>query len=173
MSMPAPFDGCRRAAAPGQQHCLVAAARNRYSVPCEWAGHIVSTRVYPGRIDVATADAGGASHARLPGSGQTSYDWQHYIDLVQRKPVPCVTPFLDLPALLLRLRQSLLRHPGGDKAMAQVLAVVPQADSGRSWWRSSWCSRAWPSGSISVEHVRNVLARLNTCHPGAGRPRCV
>jgi hypothetical protein len=35
------------------------------------------------------------------------------------------TPFLDLPALLLRLRQSLLRHPGGDKAMAQVLAVVP------------------------------------------------
>lgn len=38
-----------------------------------------------------------ASHARLPGSGQTSYDWQHYIDLVQRKPgaLRNGTPFLD------------------------------------------------------------------------------
>lgn len=71
-----------------------------------------------------------ASHARLPGSGQTSYDWQHYIELVQRKPgaLRNGTPFLDLPTPLLRLRQSLLRHPGGDKAMAQVLAVVPQAE---------------------------------------------
>jgi hypothetical protein len=164
MSMPAPFDGYVERLARVSSTCLVAAARNRYSVPCEWAGHIVSTRVYPERIDVAAADAIVASHARLPGSGQTSYDWQHYIDLVQRKPgaLRNGTPFLDLPAPLLRLRQSLLRHPGGDRVMAQVLAVVPQAGleavlvaielvlEGRT-----------PSGSISVEHVRNVLARLN------------
>src|SRR3989344_4666215 len=165
MSMPAPFNGYVELLARVSSTCLVAAARNRYSVPCEWAGHIVSTRVYPERIDVATADAVVASHARLPGSGQTSYDWQHYIDLVQRKPgaLRNGTPFLDLPAPLLRLRQSLLRHPGGDRVMAQVLAVVPQAGleavlvavelvlEGRA-----------PSGSISVEHVRNVLARLNS-----------
>ena len=164
MSMPAPFDGYVERLARVSSTCLVAAARNRYSVPCEWAGHIVSTRVYPERIDVAAADAVVACHARLPGSGQTSYDWQHYIDLVQRKPgaLRNGTPFLDLPAPLLRLRQSLLRHPGGDRVMAQVLAVVPQAGleavlvaielvlEGRA-----------PSGSISVEHVRNVLARLN------------
>ena len=164
MSMPAPFNGYVERLARVSSTCLVAAARNRYSVPCEWAGHIVSTRVYPERIDVAAADAVVASHARLPGSGQTSYDWQHYIDLVQRKPgaLRNGTPFLDLPAPLLRLRQSLLRHPGGDRVMAQVLAVVPQAGleavlvaielvlEGRA-----------PSGSISVEHVRNVLARLN------------
>lgn len=41
-----------------------------------------STRVYPERIDVATANAVVASHARLPGSGQTSYVGQHYIELV-------------------------------------------------------------------------------------------
>ncbi len=129
LSMPALFDGYVERLARVSNACLVAAARNRYSVPCESVGHIVSTRVYPGRIDVATAGAVVASHARPAGSGQTSYDWQHYIDLVQRKPgaLRNGTPFLDLPAPLLRLCQSLLRHPGGDRAMAQVLAAVPQA----------------------------------------------
>jgi hypothetical protein len=103
--------------------------------------------------------------ARLPGSGQTSYDWQHYIDLVQRKPgaLRNGTPFLDLPAPLLRLRQSLLRHPGGDRAMAQVLAVVPQAGLEAVLVAVELVLEGMaPSGSISVEHVRNVLARLNS-----------
>jgi len=102
--------------------------------------------------------------ARLPGSGQTSYDWQHYIELVQRKPgaLRNGTPFLDLPAPLLRLRQSLLRHPGGDRAMAQVLAVVPQAGLEAVLVAVELVLEGMaPSGSISVEHVRNVLARLN------------
>ena len=73
--MPAPFDGYVERLARVSSTCLVSAACNHYSVPCEWANHIVSTRVYPGRIDVATADAVVASHARMPGSGQTSYHW--------------------------------------------------------------------------------------------------
>lgn len=99
------------------------------SVPCEWAGHLVSTRLYPNRVDVVAQDAIVSSHARLVNRGQTSYDWQHYIELVQRKPgaLRNGTPFLDLPPALLKLRQSLLRHPGGDRVMAQVLAMVPQA----------------------------------------------
>ena len=164
MAMPAPFDGYVERLARVSSTCLVAAARNRYSVPCEWAGHIVSTRVYPERIDVAAADAVVASHARLPSSGQTSYDWQHYIELVQRKPgaLRNGTPFLDLPAPLLRLRQSLLRHPGGDRVMAQVLAVVPQAGLDAVLVAVELVLEGMaPSGSISVEHVRNVLARLN------------
>ena len=129
MSMPAPFDGYVEKAARVSSTCLVAVARNRYSVPCEWAGHLVSTRLYPNRVAVAAADTLVASHARLAGSGQTTYDWQHYIDLVQRKPgaLRNGAPFLDLPAPLLRLRQSLLRHTGGDRVMAEVLAAVPQA----------------------------------------------
>ena len=93
-----------------------------------------------------------------------AYDWQHYIDLVQRKPgaLRNGTPFLDLPAPLLRLRQSLLRHPGGDRVMAQVLAVVPQAGLEAVLVAVELVLEGMaPSGSISVEHVRNVLARLN------------
>ena len=164
MSMPAPFDGYVEKLARVSSTCLVAAARNRYSVPCEWAGHVVSTRVYPNRVDVAAGDAVVASHARLTCYGQTSYDWQHYIDLVQRKPgaLRNGTPFLDLPAPLLRLRQSLLKHSGGDRVMAQVLAVVPQAGLEAVLVAVELALEGMtPGGNISVEHVRNVLARLN------------
>ncbi len=163
MSMPEPFDGYVEKPARVSSTCLVAVARNRYSVPCEWAGHMVSTRLYPHRIDVVAQDAIVASHTRLYSRGQTNYDWQHYIELVQRKPgaLRNGTPFLDLPAPLLRLRQSLLRHAGGDRVMAQVLAVVPQAGLDAVLVAVELVlEAASPSGSISVEHVRNVLARL-------------
>ena len=164
MSMPTLFDGYVERMARVSSTCLVVAARNRYSVPCEWAGHIVSTRVYPERVEVAAMDAVVASHARLSGSGQTVFDWQHYIELVQRKPgaLRNGSPFLDLPPALLRLRQSLLRHPGGDRVMAQVLAVVPQAGLEAVLVAVELVLEGMaPSGSVSVEHVRNVLARLN------------
>jgi len=165
MSMPAPFDGYVEKVARVSSTCLVAVARNRYSVPCEWAGRLVSTRLYPNGVAVAADDVLVASHARLAGSGQTTYDWQHYIDLVQRKPgaLRNGAPFLDLPAPLLRLRQSLLRHTGGDRVMAQVLAAVPQAGLEAVLVAVELVlESAAPSGSISAEHVRNVLARLTT-----------
>jgi transposase len=164
MSMPAPFDGYVEKPARVSSTCLVSVGRNRYSVPCEWAGSLVSTRLYPGRVDVANADMVIASHARLVGKSQTTYDWQHYIDLVQRKPgaLRNGAPFLDLPLPLLRLRQSLLRHTGGDRVMAQVLAAVPQfgLESVLVAVELVLESSA-PNGSISAEHVRNVLARLS------------
>jgi transposase len=164
MSMPAPFDGYVEKPARVSSTCLVSVARNRYSVPCEWAGSLVSTRLYPNRVDVANADMVIASHARLVGKSQTTYDWQHYIDLVQRKPgaLRNGAPFLDLPLPLLRLRQSLLRHAGGDRVMAQVLAAVPQF--GLEYVLVAVelvLESSAPNGSISAEHVRNVLARLS------------
>ena len=164
MPMPTAFDGYVEKPARVSSTCLVAVARNRYSVPCEWAGQMVSTRLYPNRVDVVGADALVASHARLPNRRQTAYDWQHYIDLVQRKPgaLRNGTPFLEMPSALLRLRQSLLRHPGGDRVMADVLAVVPQAGLESVLVAVELVLEgATPNGSISVEHVRNVLGRLN------------
>ena len=87
------------------------------------------------------------------------------IDLVQRKPgaLRNGTPFMDLPPALLRLRQSLMRHAGGDRVMAQVLAVVPQAGLDAVLVAVEvLLEGATPNGGISVEHVRNVLARLSS-----------
>ena len=165
MSMPEPFDGYVESPARVSSTCLVSVGRNRYSVPCEWAGHLVSARLYPNRVDVVAQDSVVASHTRLTNRGQTSYDWQHYIELVQRKPgaLRNGTPFLDLPPALLKLRQSLLRHPGGDRVMAQVLAMVPQSGLDAVLVAVEVVLEgATPSGTVSIEHVRNVLARLNS-----------
>ena len=127
MPMPEPFDGYVEKLARVSSTCLVSVARNRYSVPCEWVGQMISTRVYPGRIViVAGNDAVVATHERLVNVGQTRYDWQHYIPLVQRKPgaLRNGAPFADLPAALQQLRRVLLPDPGGDRVMAQVLALV-------------------------------------------------
>src|SRR5574343_221166 len=164
MPMPEPFDGYVENPARVSSTCLVSVARNRYSVPCELAGHIVSARLYPNRVDIACAQTIIASHARTPGSGQVTYDWQHYIPLVQLKPgvLRNGAPFADMPAPLLALQQALLRRPGGDRTMAQVLATVPQAGLDAVLVAVDLVLEgATPNGSVSAEHVRNVLARLN------------
>ncbi len=129
MPMPAPFDGYVEKPARVSSTCLVSVARNRYSVPCELAGQMVSTRLYPGRVVVVADDAVVASHERLSERGQTRYDWQHYIPLLQRKPgaLRNGAPFADMPEPLQQLRRALLRDDGGDRVMAQVLAIVPSA----------------------------------------------
>ena len=129
MPMPEPFDGYVEKPARVSSTCLVSVARNRYSVPCELAGQMVSTRLYPGSVVVVADDAVVARHERLSNAGDTCYDWQHYIPLVQRKPgaLRNGAPFADMPQALQQLRRSLLRQAGGDRVMAQVLAIVPAA----------------------------------------------
>lgn len=59
--------------------CLVSVARNRYSVPCELAGQMVSTRLYPSIVVFVADNAGVDRHDRagprtvaaLPGAACT------------------------------------------------------------------------------------------------------
>ena len=160
MPMPTSFDGYVESPAKVTSTCLVSVQRNRYSVPCEFAGQRVSTRLYPTRISVVAGDAVVASHERLSDRGHTSYDWQHYIDLVQRKPgaLRNGAPFADMPEPLKKLKLGLMRHDGGDKVMAQVLAAVPSAGLEAVLVAVELVVE---SGVLSTEHVLNVLARLN------------
>ena len=61
-------------------------------------------------------------------SGQTCYDWQHYIPLIERKPgaLRNGAPFAEMPEPL-AVAAVLLKHEGGDRIMAKVLAAVPKA----------------------------------------------
>ena len=164
MPMPAPFDGYVEKPARVSSTCLVAVARNRYSVPCELAGQMVSTRLYPGSVVVVADNAVVARHERLSDEGGTRYDWQHYIPLVQRKPgaLRNGAPFADMPEVLQRLRRSLLRQVGGDRVMAQVLAIVTTAGLDAVLVAAELAMESSPpSGRVSVEHVINVLGRLN------------
>ena len=168
MPMPTPFDGYVEHLARVSSTCLVSVSRNRYSVPCELAGQRVSTRLYPNRVAVAARDAVVASHDRLTERGQICYDWQHYIPLVERKPgaLRNGAPFADMPTPLKQLRLGLMRHEGGDKVMAQVLAAVPTAGLDAVLVAVELVIE---SGALSAEHVENVLARLNA----SPAPACV
>src|SRR5574343_1738117 len=158
-----PFDCYVEKPARVSSTCLVSVARNRYSVPCELFGQMVSTRLYPGSVVVVANDHIVARHDRLSNAGETRYDWQHYIPLLQRKPgaLRNGAPFADLPEPLQRLRRGLLRHPGGDRVMAQVLAIGLTAGLDAVLVAVELALESGPPGKVSVEHVINVLGRLN------------
>lgn len=107
--------------------CLVTVKRNRYSVPCHWANRRVSVRLYPERLDIYADDTRVTRHARLFDRNQVSYDWQHDLPLLDRKPgaLRNGAPFLERPTPLLSLQRALRKCPGGDRAMADVLACAP------------------------------------------------
>ena len=163
MPMPVAFDGYVENPAKVSSTCLVTVARNRYSVPCEWAGQMVSTHLYPAQIVVVAGDAMVATHERLSDRNQTRYDWQHYVPLIERKPgaLRNGAPFADLPEPLQRMRKGLLHQEGGDRVMAQVLAEVPKQGLDAVLVAVELAlESAPPSGRVSTEHVINVLGRL-------------
>lgn len=75
---------------------------------------MLSTRLYPTRVEVVAQSTAVAGHARLAGNTLVQYDWQHYVTLLQRKPgaLRNGAPFLDMPEPLKRLRVGLLRETG-------------------------------------------------------------
>ena len=66
-----------------------------------------------------------------------------------------------MPEPLQQLRRALLRDPGGDRVMAQVLAIVPTAGLDAVLVAVELALESTRRGRVSVEHVLNVLARLN------------
>ncbi len=164
MPMPAAFDGYVEEVARVSSTCLATVARNRYSVPCELVGQMLSTRLYPTRVIVVAGDVIVADHQRLMDKGKIRYDWRHYIPLLERKPgaLRNGAPFADLPDPLQRMRRALLRETGGDRVMAKILALVPGAGLDAVLVAVELALEGTPpSGRVSIEHVINVLARLN------------
>ncbi len=161
MPMVAPFDGYVETIGKVSSTCLVNVDRNRYSVPCEWVGQIVSVRLYPERIDFVAHDTVVASHLRAFERDKTRYDWQHYIPIIERKPgaLRNGAPFADMPEPLQRLRTLLLKREGGDRLMARILATVPK--SGLEAVLVA-VELVLESGNPSPEHIENVLNRLKT-----------
>lgn len=161
MPNPRPFDGYIEQPVRVSATGLIHFHRNRYSVPTEYAHRVISLRVYPAEL-VMVADS--QEIARMPRSFeryQTHYDWQHYISLIARKPgaLRNGAPFATMPEPLVTLQRHLLKHPGGDRIMAQVLAAVPVHGVEAVLVA---VELALESGRPSGEHVLNVLARLKS-----------
>jgi transposase len=127
----APFDGYVEQTLRVSSTCLVQVDRNRYSVPAEWAGKVVSTRLTAGTLRVVADGQLLAEHGRRFGRGQMVCDPWHYLPVLEKKPgaLRHGAPFRewDLPAAIRVVRDRLLRHPKGDKAFVEVLLLAREA----------------------------------------------
>jgi len=159
MPCPKPFDGYIEQPVRVSSTSLIHYQRNRYSVPCEWVHAVVSLRVYPDCLLVVGPDGQTSRLERSFARDQTIYDWQHYIALVERKPgaLRNGAPFRDMPESLVQLQRQLLKHPGGDRVMAQVLSAVNLHGLEDVLVSTELALQA---GRVSADHVLNVIARL-------------
>ena len=131
MPLPRPFDGFIEHAKRVSPTCLITFERTRYSVPASYANRPVSLRVYADRLVVAAEGKLICEHPRVierrhDTLGQTIFDWRHYLAVLQRKPgaLRNGAPFAELPLAFKRLQAELLKKPGGDREMVDILALV-------------------------------------------------
>jgi hypothetical protein len=164
MPMVPAFDGYVETVVPVSSTCLVSIERNKYSVPSPFAHQKLSIRLYPERIEGWDEDGCVAVHERSFERGEVRYDWRHYLPLIERKPgaLRNGAPFEDLPDALQHLRSLLVRRPGGDRLMADVLACVPKRGLDAVLVAVELILEA---GHASPEHVKNVLSRLEEGPP--------
>jgi transposase len=164
MPLTRPFDGFVEHAKRVSPTCLVHLERTRYSVPASFANRPVSIRVYPERIVVAAEGQILCEHQRIIERShhqppRTVYDWRHYLAVLQRKPgaLRNGAPFLELPEAFRRLQHDLLKRPGGDREMVEILALVLQHDE-----QAVLCAveMALSDGVPTKTHVLNLLHRL-------------
>jgi transposase len=165
MSLPAAFDGFVEHTKRVSSTCLIAFEHNRYSVPASFANRVVSLRVYAERLVIVAEANVVAVHQRVftrdhSVSGKTVYDWRHYLSVVQRKPgaLRNGAPFTDLPESFQRLQRKLLKRPGGDREMVDVLALVLLHDEQLV---EQAVTAALAVEQPSKQHVLNCLSRLS------------
>ncbi|KPH87914.1 transposase [Komagataeibacter intermedius AF2] len=111
--------------------------------------------------------------------GRTVYDWRHYLAVIQRKPgaLRNGAPFTELPIAFRTLQDQLLRRPGGDREMAEILALVLQHDE-QAWqdlpafpdlgalnaWLEARCLDCWERLQ-HIELTRNIAEVHASEHP--------
>jgi len=164
MSIPRPFDGFVEMTKRVTPTCLVHLDRNRYSVPASFANRPVSMHVYPDRIVIVAEGQAICEHRRVfvrgrDRLGQTVYDWRHYLAVIQRKPgaLRNGAPFAELPASFLSLQRHLLKQPGGDREMVEILALVLQHDEQSVL---TAVEMALQANVPTKTHILNLLHRL-------------
>jgi transposase len=163
MPIPSAFDGFVEHTKRVSPTCLITFECNRYSVPASYANRPVSLRVYPDQLVVAAEGQVIAEHARIiqrqHKAGKTVYDWRHYLAVLQRKPgaLRNGAPFTELPEAFKQLQTVLLRRPGGDREMVDILALVLHHDENAVLVA---VEMALEAGNPSKPHILNLLGRL-------------
>jgi len=178
MALPPAFDGFVEHSKRVSPTCLITFERNRYSVPASFANRPVSLRVYPERLVIVAEGRTVCEHPRIiershRNPGKVVYDWRHYLAVLQRKPgaLRNGAPFTEMPTAFRTLQDLMLRKPGGDREMVDILSLVLQHDE-QAVLRA--VEMALETGVPTKTHILNLLHRLGdrkaTDHPEVDPP---
>ena len=155
----------------GSYDRVAAYARDWRQRERERSNRAVSLRVYAARLVIVAEARVIAEHVRIfirghDRDGQTVYDWRHYLAVVQRKPgaLRNGAPFAELPKSFRQLRTALMKRDGGDREMADILALVLHHDEKLV---EQAVREAIASGILSKTHILNRLSRLLDMPPPA------
>ncbi len=157
----AAFDGYVEQMMRVSSTCLVRVDRNRYSVPADFAGKIVSVRTSATRIKAVADNREIADHPRKFGRDQLICDPWHYLPVLERKPGALRNgiPFRewDLPSAIRTVRDHILGQSRGDRAFVELLQIASQHGLEAL---DIACQLAMNAGTVSAGVVMNELRRL-------------
>jgi transposase len=143
--------------------CLVSVDRNRYSVPTEWVGKVVSVRISADMIRVVAGGELVANHERQFGRNQLICEPWHYLSILETKPgaLRHGLPFTNwkLPAAVEAVRVHALKQAKGDRAFAELLLVA--RETGLEALDVA-CQLAQEQGHLNTAIVLNELRRLTS-----------
>ena len=164
MPLPTAFDGFVEQSKRVSPTCLITFDRTRYSVPASFANRPVSLHIYPEQLVVVAEGAVICRHERIiershRQPGRVIYDWRHYLAVLQRKPgaLRNGAPFMEMPDPFRQLQDLMMRKPGGDREMVDILSLVLHHDE-----QAVLCAveMALEAGVPTKTHVLNLLHRL-------------
>ena len=143
--------------------CLVSVDRNRYSVPAEWVGKVVSVRISAHSIRVVADGELVARHERKFGRNQLICEPWHYLSILETKPgaLRHGLPFTAwvLPPAVDAVRVHALKQLKGDRAFAELLLVARETGLGAL---DTACQLAQEQGHMNTSVVLNELRRLTS-----------
>jgi transposase len=164
ISVTTAFDGYIEHTLRASSTCLVSVDRNRYSIPAQWAGQIVSVRASASHIRVVAQEQLVAEHPRCFGRDQLQCDPWHYLPILEKKPgaLRHGVPFQqwDLPVSINVVRDRILKQAKGDRAFVELLLMARSlGDSGLETLEVA-CDLTLQTGIISIAVVLNEMRRL-------------
>ena len=141
--------------------CLVCVERNRYSVPADFAGKVVSVRLYADKVQIVSENQVIAVHERRFGRDQLICDPWHYLPVLEKKPgsLRNGAPFVqwELPVPICVVRDRVLKQPKGDRAFVELLLAAREVGLDAL---EVACELAIDGGVITASVVMNELRRL-------------
>jgi len=142
---------------------LVTVDRNRYSVPCEYAGRTLLVLVYTDRVEAWDADRQRAVHPRCHLRGETILALAHYLPAIARKPHSASHAAVvnQMDPIYAEVRDQLCRaRRDGYRDFAAILLLHQEFPA---HWVLCALKEARDRGCISPEAVRQIL--LNRTMP--------